>query len=107
MQSGDIVGANQALKAQVAVPGGPELIQQLTELIAEPIAEEEQHAYEAAVEFARHSIPNVVRKPSARELKARLKVINCHATPGPSGLPNILLSKMWKVRGGIGALQRG
>ncbi len=88
------------------MPGGPATIQQLTELIAEPIAEEEQQAYAAAVEIAWHNIPIVVRKPSAREVKARLKVLNCHAAPGPSGLPNKIISKLWKVRGGIGALQR-
>ncbi len=106
MQSGDIVGAKQALKAQVDIPNGPELIEQLTELIADPISEEEQRAYAAAVEAARHHIPAVVRKPSSREVRARLEALNCHAEPGPSGLPNRLISKLWKVRGGIGALQR-
>ncbi len=106
MQSGDIVGAKQALKAQATIPGGPALIKQLTDLIAEPIDAQEQQAYAAAVDAARRIVPSYVCKPSARELKARLKVINCHATPGPSGMTNVLLSKLWKVRGGMGALQR-
>ncbi len=106
MQSGDIVGAKQALKASVEVPEGPALIAQPTELIADPITDEEQAAYAAAVEIARYQLPTTVRKPTSKAVRSRLEALNCHAEPGPSGLPNRLLSRMWKVRGGIGALQR-
>ncbi len=104
MQAGDIVGAKNALVAKAVLGGGSEFVAQITELIAAPTDSEEEKRLEKA--FSRAKRTAYKSQPKSSLVRLRLQEINAHAEPGPSGIPNLVLSKLWKVRGGVGALQR-
>ncbi len=106
MLSGDIAGARNALQPQQANAGGEEYVAQVTELIATDIDQAEQYRFKAAVAKAKNiSKLNRFQQTSAL-VRDMLWKINAHAEPGPSGIPNRILTNMYTIRGGITTLQR-
>ncbi len=106
MLSGDIAGSRNALQPQPATAGGEEYVAQVTELIASSIDQAEKDRLATAMAKAKKLSKLHKLQPGSDLVRDMLWKINTHAEPGPSGIPNRILTRMYTVRGGVATLQR-
>ncbi len=106
MLAGDIAGSRNALQPQPTIAGGDEYVAQITEMIATEIDQAEQIRFAKAVAKSKKFAKLHKFQPSSELVRSMLWKVNTHAEPGPSGIPNRILKKMYTIRGGIATLQR-